>query len=132
MSRTSDPRIDQGHAVDRHVGARVRQRRKAIGMNQAELALSLGLTFQQVQKYERGLNRISASKLWETARALEVSTGWFFEGYATEGEISPAANDVQVFLKTSDAIDLGEAYLKLASDRQRQCVLDLMKSMAGG
>src|SRR6195952_2345272 len=66
--------------VDRHVGLRIRLRRKELGVSQEKLADSIGLTFQQVQKYERAANRVSASKLWEMARALNTSIAYFFEG----------------------------------------------------
>jgi transcriptional regulator with XRE-family HTH domain len=68
--------------VDLHVGARIRMRRKLIGMSQEQLAEALGLTFQQVQKYERGANRVSASKLYETAKTLRTPIGYFFDGLA--------------------------------------------------
>lgn len=81
--------------IDLHVGLRIRMRRKTLGVSQERLADELGLTFQQVQKYERGANRVSASKLYETARALEISVGWFFEGLAeTAGDdATPAGPD---------------------------------------
>ncbi len=66
--------------VDAHVGKRVRERRKALGMSQAKLGNALGITFQQVQKYEIGINRVSASRLWDIANILEVDFGHFFEG----------------------------------------------------
>jgi len=77
------------HPVDRHVGERIRARRKEIGISQQALAEKLGLTFQQVQKYERGMNRVSASKLYETAQVLSVSIEWFFLGLDTP-ELMPA------------------------------------------
>lgn len=66
--------------VDYHVGKRVRERRKALGMSQEKLANALGISFQQVQKYEVGSTRIAASRLWDMARILEVDVGYFFEG----------------------------------------------------
>src|SRR3954464_8804994 len=68
--------------VDMHVGGRVRMRRKLLGVSQEQLADSLGLTFQQVQKYERGANRVSASKLYEIAKTLQVPVSFFFDGLA--------------------------------------------------
>ena len=68
------------HPVDLHVGQRIRARRKALGVSQGRLAEALGLTFQQVQKYERGANRVSASKLWDIARTLQVDVSHFFSG----------------------------------------------------
>ncbi len=71
---------DGPRPVDVHVGRMVRERRVLMGMNQKELGASVGLTFQQIQKYERGTNRISASMLWEFSLVLRVPVGWFFEG----------------------------------------------------
>jgi DNA-binding XRE family transcriptional regulator len=68
------------HLVDRHVGRRVCEKRIALGYNQTDLGQALGVTFQQVQKYEKGANRISASKLWDIARFFRVDIGYFFEG----------------------------------------------------
>ena len=65
--------------VDHHVRKRIRERRREIGMSQAKLGNALGVTYQQVQKYELGLNRVSASRLWDMAKALEVDVGYFFE-----------------------------------------------------
>src|ERR1700760_4316255 len=73
--------------VDRHVALRIRLRRKELGISQEKLAESIGLTFQQVQKYERAANRVSASKLWEVARALETSISYFYEVLPTDGEL---------------------------------------------
>ncbi len=79
------------HPVDVHVGSRVRQRRTLLGMTQTDLGDAIGLTFQQVQKYERGVNRISASRLCELSRVLDVSINYFFEDMPTAvAAISPA------------------------------------------
>ena len=91
MPASSDP-ARSPNPIDIHVGLQVRLRRKALKISQEKLAEALGLTFQQVQKYERGANRISASKLYEIARALRVSIAWFFEGLS-----DPAAEPVEVF-----------------------------------
>src|SRR5262245_58044651 len=91
------------HPVDRHVGLHIRMRRKELGLSQEKLADSLGLTFQQVQKYERGANRVSASKLWEIARALDISVAYFYEGLGeTEGRRGPLADNAQEFLLTPE------------------------------
>jgi transcriptional regulator with XRE-family HTH domain len=71
---------DAGRAVDRHVGSRIRLRRQLIGVTQEQLGAALGLTFQQVQKYERGVNRVSAGTLYLTAQALDVPVAFFFDG----------------------------------------------------
>lgn len=93
--------------VDLHVGARVRMRRKFLGMSQEGLAETIELTFQQVQKYERGANRISASKLYEISRALKAPVAYFFEGYGeSEGlngfSESESEQFVHGFLMTTD------------------------------
>jgi transcriptional regulator with XRE-family HTH domain len=84
-TKTADP-------IDVHVGARVRTRRRWLGFSQTQLATALGITFQQVQKYERGANRVSASMLLKVARKLEVTVGYFFEGLeGAKGEATPDA-----------------------------------------
>src|SRR3982751_2918628 len=94
--------------VDLHVGSRVRMRRKMLGISQERLAEALGLTFQQVQKYERGANRVSASKLYEIARFLSTPVAYFFEGLAETpgGEDSEAEQTVHDFLMTSEGLEL--------------------------
>src|SRR5271154_3361246 len=88
--------------IDVHVGLQVRLRRKELKISQEKLADALGLTFQQVQKYERGANRISASKLYEIARTLQVPIGWFFEGLTDQADEAPAheASSAPGFLTT--------------------------------
>jgi len=81
----------QAHPVDVHVGGRVRLRRVFLGYSQEKLANALGLTFQQIQKYERGANRISASKLYELSRILSVPVTYFFEGVEAEGDAGATA-----------------------------------------
>jgi transcriptional regulator with XRE-family HTH domain len=73
-------RTERQVAIDFHVGVRLRERRVELGLSQEQLAGRIGMTFQQVQKYEKGINRIGASRLWETAAALQVPVGYFFEG----------------------------------------------------
>ncbi len=80
MRTVKDPRAERAHHIDIHAGTRVRTRRKALKISQQELAKHLNLTFQQVQKYERGSNRISCARLWLLAKALEAPVGSFFDG----------------------------------------------------
>ncbi len=75
----------QSRDVDAHVGSRVRERRKELGMSQSVLGDALGISFQQVQKYEIGINRVAASRLWDLAKELEVDVGYFFEGIKRSG-----------------------------------------------
>ena len=120
--------------VDRHVGLRIRMRRKELGISQERLAESIGLTFQQVQKYERAANRVSASKLWEMSRALSTNISYFYEGLGDVVE-SPGANlprdAVQNFLMTPEGIELATIFPKIAKGRVRRKILDLVRAMAG-
>ncbi len=126
---------DLSHPVDRHVGGRVRLRRKLLGRSQDALAEVLGLTFQQVQKYERGANRISASKLYEIAAALEVPVTFFFEGLAdtarddAEGGRDRAAR-VSAFLASPEGLDWARAASAIRSEPLRRKVLELARAMA--
>ncbi len=134
MRTVKDPRAERAHHVDIHVGARVRARRKALKVSQQELAGHLAITFQQVQKYERGSNRISASKLFEIAQVLQVPVAFFFEGYHQDKPEGAASQDPQAavheFMHTAEALDLGSAFLGIRSPEQRRRVLDLMRAMA--
>jgi transcriptional regulator with XRE-family HTH domain len=120
--------------VDRHVGLRIRMRRKELGISQERLAESIGLTFQQVQKYERAANRVSASKLWEMSRALSTSTSYFYEGLGDTIE-APGSNlsreAMQDFLLTPEGIELAAVFPKVAKGRVRRKLLELVRAMAG-
>ena len=126
--------------VDRHVGLRIRMRRKEMGISQERLAEAIGLTFQQVQKYERAANRVSASKLWEMARALSTNIGYFYEGLG-DASLSDPENGapgsnipretLQDFLLTPEGIELASVFPKIAKGRVRRKILDLVRAMAG-
>ena len=109
-------------------------RRKILGVSQERLADSLGLTFQQVQKYERGSNRVSASKLYEIAGALQAQVSYFFEGLAdpavAEGEAEPTEQFVHEFLMTPEGLELANLFPKITRARVRRRILDLGRSMA--
>lgn len=120
--------------VDLHVGARIRMRRKLLGVSQERLADQLGLTFQQVQKYERGANRVSASKLYEIARSLQTSVAYFFEGLASteSGAIDPGAarpEFMHELVMTPEGLELAALFPKLKRGRVRRRVLDLVKAL---
>lgn len=124
-------------AVDTHVGERVRMRRKLLGVSQDQLADNLGLTFQQVQKYERGANRISASKLFRIAEILNVDVSYFFdglpdpiEGMGSDGTPMRVQEVMQTFLQTSEGVELAEIFPRIASGRVRRQILDLVRTMA--
>jgi len=124
--------------VDKHVGSRVRMRRIMLGMSQEKLGNALGLTFQQVQKYEKGTNRIGASRLQQIAHILQVPPSFFFEGAPavpgaarTEG-MSEAASPAYVsdFLATSDGVALSRAFMRIADSKLRRRIVDLVEQIA--
>jgi len=121
--------------VDLHVGARVRMRRRLAGVSQEKLAEALGLTFQQVQKYERGANRVSASKLYEIAAALQTPVAFFFEGLADpcaieEIRVSRGAEQfVHEFLMTAEGLELASLFPRLKRGPMRRRVLDLVRAI---
>lgn len=124
---------DGPHPVDRHVGRRVCEKRLALGYNQSDLGRALGLTFQQIQKYEKGANRISASKLWDIARFFKVDIGYFFEGLtgaqiAGMAEGGTAAFDHD-FPATRYTIEISRLAPQL-STRQQKLALELIRDMA--
>lgn len=106
--------------IDAHVGKRVRQRRQYLGLSQGELAARLELTFQQIQKYELGINRISASRLFILAKALETRVGWFFEDYDSYDlqQNTPEESPLQQF-SSRETGDLLRAYYNMSRARQR-------------
>jgi len=117
--------------VDRHIGSRVRARRTMLGMSQEKLADALGLTFQQVQKYEKGINRIGASRLLHIAGILDVSIEFFFEGLP--GLRAGGFSDdslVAEFLTRSESDRLVRGFLKLKDDEARRKVADLVDWLA--
>ncbi len=120
------------HAVDVHVGGRVRLRRRFLGLSQTELATAVGVTFQQVQKYERGFNRVSASKLYEIARVLKVPLSYFFEGFDGTADRAEAGSDMSPadFLGTSEGLALAEAFPRIRNEERRRKILDLIHSLA--
>ena len=133
MDQTVD--LDRGpNPVDLHVGARIRMRRKLLGVSQEKLADQLGLTFQQVQKYERGANRVSASKLYEIARALQTSVAYFFDGLADTVdpglELAEGREFMNELVMTPEGLELASLFPKLKRGRVRLRVLDLVKALA--
>ena len=123
---------DGPHPVDRHVGRRVCEKRISLGFNQSDLGRALGLTFQQIQKYEKGSNRISASKLWDIARFFKVDVAYFFEGLAA-GQPGMAEETTigfdHDFPATRYTIEIAKLAPQLPVAKQK-LALDLMKSMA--
>jgi transcriptional regulator with XRE-family HTH domain len=128
---------DQPHPIDQHVGNRVRLRRTLLGYSQDKLAQALGLTFQQVQKYERGANRVSASKLFEIASILGVQISYFFqdmEGQAATAVRGMAESAAAPFeyeqLQRRETVDLVQAYYRISNPQVRKRVLELIKAVS--
>ena len=120
------------HPVDLHVGRKIRIQRKTLGVSQSALAETLGLTFQQVQKYERGSNRVSASKLFEIANTLQVGISYFFEGLeqTTAGVVSIQDETSLILEQMSErhGVELAKAFV-LMSPQQRLCLLNIALSV---
>ncbi|WP_372353434.1 helix-turn-helix domain-containing protein [Rhizobium sp. BT-226] len=122
--------------IDVEVGSRIRLQRKVKGMTQQALAAALGITFQQVQKYEKGSNRVGASRLSDIAQALDVPVSYFFAGSqaATEDGTDPQSrreiDEVALFLTSNDGVNLNRAFMKIPSPAVRQKVVSLVKSLA--
>ena len=127
----------QPNPIDIHVGSRVRLRRMMLGMSQEKLGESLGITFQQIQKYEKGTNRIGASRLQHIATVLSVPVSFFFEdapGTPAEAAAfaeSRPAHYVVDFLSSSEGIQLNKAFVRIKDTKLRRRVIDLVKAMAG-
>ena len=123
--------------IDKHVGSRVRMRRVLIGMSQEKLGGALGLTFQQVQKYEKGTNRIGASRLQQIAGVLSVPPAFFFEDMpSAEGRAEAAGfaedsgGSVVDFLSTAEGLLLNKAFVRIKEPRLRKRVIDLVTALA--
>jgi transcriptional regulator with XRE-family HTH domain len=124
--------------IDKHVGSRVRMRRMMLGMSQEKLGNSLGLTFQQVQKYEKGTNRIGASRLQQIAHILQVPVAFFFEGAPNVGGAArmegmseaPSPAYVADFLATSDGLALTKAFMRIGDSKLRRRIVDLVEQIA--
>jgi len=127
--------------VDLHVGSRLRLRRKLMRMSQMALAAHLGITFQQVQKYESGHNRVSASMLHAIAQVLKVPVGWFFEGLEPSADSTPAGEAKKPLPSKrlsgyssraiAESLELVDLFGRIKTDSYRKHILGLVKAMAG-
>jgi transcriptional regulator with XRE-family HTH domain len=131
MTKTPNP-------VDRFVGSRVRMQRLLAGMSQEKLGDALGLTFQQVQKYEKGTNRISASRLQQLSKILGVPVSFFFDGAPLgEGVRDPGFEEtgqqayISEFMTTSEGLQLTKAFMRIGDPTVRRRVIDLVEALAG-
>lgn len=125
------------HPVDVHVGKRLRHRRWLVGMTQQQLAESVGIKFQQIQKYETGANRVSASRLWDISASLEVDVGFFFEGFEVEAgpgtaevvDIATGTAAPPDLLGDKEALDLVRSYYAIP-ENQRRRLFDLARVLS--
>lgn len=123
--------------IDRHVGSRVRMRRMLVGISQEKLGEALGLTFQQVQKYEKGTNRIGASRLQHIGKVLGVTVDFFFEGSPQPDQPGGGFSDVSStsyqadFLSTSEGVQLMKAFVRIKDGKVRRRLVDLVAALGG-
>jgi transcriptional regulator with XRE-family HTH domain len=129
MTKTPDP-------IDQHVGSRVKLRRVLVGLSQQKLGDALGITFQQIQKYEKGMNRIGASRLQQASKVLGVPVNFFFEGGPTQmgttGGFAETSDNTYIadFATTAEGNQLLSAFSKIKEPKLRKKVLDLVIAMA--
>jgi len=121
--------------IDVHVGGRIRLRRNMLAMSQEKLGESLGITFQQIQKYEKGTNRVGASRLQAIAAILEVPVAFFFEdapGSTAPGGLAEESQTTYVvdFLSSSEGLQLNRAFVKIADPAVRRKIVDLVRALA--
>lgn len=109
------------HPVDVHVGKRIRHRRWLIGMTQQQLAEKVGIKFQQIQKYETGANRVSASRLWDISDAMDVPVSFFFDGLEEEGKQTAGKASVpEDLMGDKEALDLVRSYYAIPENQRRR------------
>lgn len=133
---TNQPR--KPNPIDIHVGGRIRLRRMMNGLSQERLGEQMGLTFQQIQKYEKGANRVGASRLFQLAKVLEVPISYFFDDLETDssdngqvGFAEPKSQDfVLEFLNSREGLELNRAFVKIQDPQVRRRVIDLIRSLA--
>ena len=129
MSKAPNP-------VDKYVGSRVRMRRIMLGMSQEKLGEALGLTFQQIQKYEKGTNRVGASRIQQISEVLQVPVSFLFEGGPSGSTTAEGYNDggsptyVSDFLATSEGLALTRAFTRISDAKLRRSIVDLVEQIA--
>jgi transcriptional regulator with XRE-family HTH domain len=128
-------RSEEPHPIDVHVGGRLRERRRELGWSQEKLAAAVGLTFQQVQKYERGANRIGASRLYEFSIALDVPVGYFFERLSREavGETGLSERAARAYVaepRGRDTLELARIFRRISDVAVRRRLVELARAIA--
>jgi transcriptional regulator with XRE-family HTH domain len=129
--------VKKPNPIDAHVGSRVRLRRMLLGMSQERLGESMGLTFQQVQKYEKGVNRIGASRLFQISKILDVPVQFFFEEApqseprSATGLAEPESEAfILEFLNSREGLELNRAFVKIGDPKVRKSVVDLVRAIS--
>lgn len=128
------PKMNDPHPIDVHVGRRLKMRRMELGVSQEKLAAAIGLTFQQVQKYEKGKNRIGAGRLRQIAEALKAPEAFFFEGAPGRTKSSGkalSADFVRDFISSSEGLALAKAFMTIKSKMLRRSIATLVEDLAG-
>ena len=140
MDRGEEKGSRRPNPIDVHVGSRVRLQRMLLGVSQERLGERLGLTFQQIQKYEKGVNRIGASRLFDLAQVLGVPIQFFYDdapdgnhrAAAAPGMADrPADGYIFDFLNTREGLELNRAFARIADPKSRRAILDLVRKLAG-
>ena len=121
--------------VDVHVGARIRMRRIMVGLSQERLGDGLGITFQQIQKYEKGTNRVGASRLQAISGILGVSPSYFFEGAENPDPSAPRVDDgaiggINGFIASKEGLELNKAFVKITDAKIRKSIVGLVRTLA--
>ena len=119
-----DSATQRAGLVDHHVGARIRERRTMLGLSQQQLAKMIGVTYQQAHKYERGLNRISAGRLFEIAQVLNVPVSYFFEGLQPGSEAQPVSSRQRMFL------ELARNFALIDNDKHQEALSQMARALA--
>ncbi len=122
---------DGPHPVDVHVGQRLRMRRTLLGMTQEKVAEALGLTFQQLQKYEKGANRVSASRLYELSQILDVPQSFFFDEMSKDSDKTGKSNTPPDLMAKRETLEFVRAYYRISNPATRRSILNLTRAMAG-
>ena len=138
MAKASNNRSRGATPVDAHIGQKIRTRRNLLGLSQTELADSAGITFQQIQKYEKGTNRVGASRLQQFSQALGVPPSYFFDGLPTVGKRAPAPSEghlsedtIVSFLGTREGAALVRAFIAIKQKPVRQNVIAFLDTLKG-
>jgi transcriptional regulator with XRE-family HTH domain len=132
------PWNEASNPIDKHVGNRVRMRRLMLKMSQSKLGDAVGITFQQIQKYEKGKNRIGASRLQHIAQILQVPATFFFEGAPdlpaarTPKNATASPDTVMDFMATSEGLALAKAFMRITNMKVRRRIVDLVEEIVGG